>query len=61
LLLVVALVLGSAMIGDAPVFAQTGTATSSATPSNATPSIGQQIVVTINTDMSDVAAPNNKR
>ena len=42
-LLVVVLVLGSAMTGAAPVFAAAGTATSSATPSNATPRVGQAI------------------
>ena len=39
--------------------AQTGSVASAATPSNATPSIGQQIVVTINIDMSGASAPNN--
>jgi hypothetical protein len=60
LLVVAVLVLGYATIGAAPVFAQTGTATSSATPSNASPNIGQQIVVSINIDMSRVAAPDDR-
>jgi len=60
LLLAVVLVLGSATIGGARVMAQTGTATSSASPSNAAPSIGQQVVVTINIDMSSVNSPDNK-
>ena len=38
---------------------QSGSVVSAATPSNATPSIGQQIVVSINIDMSGVSAPNN--
>ena len=40
--------------------AQSGNAISSATPSNATPSVGQQVVVTININMSGVSAPDNK-
>ena len=38
---------------------QSGSVASAATPSNATPSIGQQIVVSINIDMSGASAPNN--
>ena len=37
-----------------------GSVVSAATPSNATPSIGQQVVVSINIDMSGASAPNNK-
>jgi hypothetical protein len=49
------------MIGAAPAFAApSGAATSSATPSNAAPSIGQQIVVSINIDMSGVDPPDDK-
>ena len=58
-LVVALLVLGGTMTGGAPVFAAGGTATSSATPSNATPSIGDSIVVTIAIDISGVAAPDN--
>ena len=51
------------MDGDKTVTAnftvQSGSVVSAATPSNATPSIGQQIVVSINIDMSGVSAPNN--
>lgn len=54
------LLLGSAVLGDAPVAAQAGSVTSSATPSNATPGVGQQVVVSINIDMSGVNAPDNK-
>jgi hypothetical protein len=36
------------------------TVASAATPSNATPEVGQQIVVSINVDMSNAAAPDNK-
>ena len=58
-LAVALVVLGGAMTGGAPVFAAGGTATSSATPSNATPSIGDSIVVTIAIDVSGVTAPDN--
>ena len=58
-LVVALLVLGGTMTGGAPVFAAGGTATSSATPSNATPGIGDSIVVTIAIDVSGVAAPDN--
>ncbi len=58
-LLVVVLVLGSAMTGAAPVFAVTGSATSAATPSNTTPSVGGSITVAININMSGVSAPDN--
>ena len=37
-----------------------GSVVSAATPSNATPSVGQQVVVSINIDMSGASAPNNK-
>jgi hypothetical protein len=59
LLIVVLLLLSSLWIGGAPVFAQSGSATSSATPSDATPSVGEQIDVTINIDVSGVASPDN--
>ena len=38
---------------------QSGSVVSAATPSNATPSIGQQIVVSINVNMAGSSAPNN--
>jgi hypothetical protein len=59
LLLVIALVLGSVMVGSVPVSAQTGTVTSTATPSDATPQVGDTITVTINVDMTGVDAPDN--
>ncbi len=40
--------------------AVTGNVTSAATPDNATLTAGQSVVVTINVDMSGMAAPNNK-
>ncbi len=49
-----------AVTGPSLVPAATGTATSSATPSNASPIIGQQIEVTINIDVSGVNSPDNK-
>jgi pectate disaccharide-lyase len=58
-LVVALLVLGGAMTGGTLVFAAGGTATSSATPSNATPGIGDSIVVTIAIDVSGVTAPDN--
>ena len=58
-LVVALLVLGGTITGGAPVFAAGGTATLSATPSNATPGIGDSIVVTIAIDVSGVAAPDN--
>ena len=39
---------------------QGGSVVSAATPSNATPSIGQQVVVSININMSGASAPDNK-
>ena len=59
LFVVALLALGGAMMGGAPVFAAGGSATSSATPSNVAPGIGDSIVVTIAIDVSDVAAPDN--
>ena len=59
LLLVVVLVLGGAITGGAPVFAATGTVTSSATPSNSAPTVGQTITVPIVINMSGVSAPDN--
>jgi len=59
LLVIVALVFGVTMIGSAPVFALSGTVTSTATPSNATPTVGQTITVPIAIDMSGVNSPDN--
>ncbi len=53
------LVLGNVMMGSTPVLAQTGTATASATPSDAAPTVGDQITVVVNIDVSSVAAPDN--
>jgi hypothetical protein len=47
------------MIGSTPVFALSGSATSSAIPSNDTPSAGEQITVDISIDVSGVDPPNN--
>ena len=57
--IVVLLVLSSVAMGSALVFAQSGSATSSALPSNDTPSIGDQIVVTISIDVSAVVPPDD--
>jgi len=57
--IVVLLVLSFVMIGNAPVFAVGGSATSSAIPSDDTPSIGEQIVVDISIDVSAVDPPDN--
>ncbi|MDX9830513.1 MAG: hypothetical protein RBU35_09645 [Anaerolineae bacterium] len=59
LLVVVAMVLGSLMVGGVPVNAQTGTITSTATPSDATPATGDTITVAINIDMTGVDEPDN--
>jgi hypothetical protein len=58
--LAVVLAVALAAIGGVPVFAANGSVASTAIPSDATPSIGEQIEVTINIDMSGVAAPDNK-
>ena len=60
LLLVIALVLGSLIVGRVPISAQTGTVVSNATPSDATPAVGNTITVTVNIDMTGVDAPDNK-
>jgi uncharacterized repeat protein (TIGR02543 family) len=60
LLLVACLLLGGMATSGTPVAAQSGSATSSAIPSNATPSIGQQITVTIRIDVSGVNPPDEK-
>jgi hypothetical protein len=46
-------------MGSTPIHAQSGSATSSAIPSNAAPSIGEQIEVTISLDVTDVDAPDD--
>lgn len=61
LLLAVALLLCGLLVGASPVFAApSGGVISTATSSNATPSIGEQITVTIRIDMSGVSSPDNK-
>ncbi len=60
LLIVVILVLG-AVIGDSvPVLAVSGVVTSTATPSNASPDAGQQIVVSIDIDVSGANPPDHR-
>lgn len=49
-----------ATIGGPPVLAASGSVTSAATPSNAAPEVGEQIVVTINIDMSGASPPDDK-
>jgi uncharacterized repeat protein (TIGR02543 family) len=57
---VVVLLLLSFMIGRSiPVLAQSGTATSGVTASDASPYVGEQITVSINIDVSGVNAPDN--
>ncbi len=57
---IIFLVFGTLMIGTTPVSADlSGSASSSATPSDATPTVGDQITVTINIDMSGVASPDD--
>ena len=57
--ILVLLVLHGLTIGGALVSAQSGSVTSSAVPSNAAPEIGDQIVVAIHIDMSNVDPPDN--
>jgi hypothetical protein len=57
--MVALLVLGSLMAGNASICAQSGSATSSAIPSNAMPRIGEQLEVTIHIDVSGVDAPDD--
>jgi hypothetical protein len=59
LVLIVALLLEATM-GGIPVVAAGASVASAATPSNATPEVGEEIVVTINIDMSGASAPDNK-
>jgi uncharacterized repeat protein (TIGR02543 family) len=57
---VVVLLLLSFMTGRSiPVLAQSGTATSGVTASDASPYVGEQITVSINIDVSGVSAPDN--
>ena len=60
LLMVVLLLLNSVMIGSTPVFAVSGSATSSAIPSDETPSVGDQIQVDIEIDVSGVNPPDEE-
>lgn len=60
LLLIVALMFSSLTLRSAPVLAApSGSVTSSAMPSNRTPTVGQQITVTININMSGVDVPDS--
>ena len=54
------LLLVNILIDGASLFAQTGSATSEAVPSYATPSLGDQIEVTINIDVTNVNPPDEK-
>ena len=58
--IVALLMLFGVALASAPVFAQTGTVIATASPSDATPNVGQQIVVEIRIDMTGVNAPDNK-
>ncbi|MBC7251633.1 MAG: hypothetical protein H5T62_15310, partial [Anaerolineae bacterium] len=60
LAMVVLLVLISAILGSVLAFAQSGSVVASATPSNATPDIGEQITVEINIDVSAVEEPDDR-
>jgi len=60
LLVAVVLALVCALVSGAPAFAATGSVTSTATPSDAAPGVGQQIVVAISINVSGVDAPDNK-
>jgi hypothetical protein len=72
LVLIVVLLFAGPMIGSGRVLASTtveggagllaasGSVTSAATPSNSTPTVGAQITVTIDIDMTGVDAPDNK-
>ncbi len=50
---------GLLLTWNTPVNAQTGSATASVSVSNATPSLGNQVVATININLSGVNAPDN--
>ena len=54
--IVALLMLFGVALASAPVFAQTGTVIATASPSDATPNVGQQIVVEIRIDMTGVNA-----
>ena len=60
LLVAVVLALVGALVSGAPAFAATGSVTSTATPSDAAPGVGQQIVVANSINVSGVDAPDNK-
>jgi len=57
---IVGLVLGLLTMGGTPVLAQSGSAISSAVPSNAAPSLGQQIDVVISIDVSGIMPPDHQ-
>jgi hypothetical protein len=60
LLIAVTLVLGAALGDRVPVLAVSGAVMSSATPSNAAPEAGQQIVVSIDIDVSGANPPDHR-
>ena len=53
------LLYGCILVGNIPLFAQTGYATSSAVPLNTTIDIGEQFIVTININVSNVNPPDH--
>lgn len=55
----VILLLCAIAISSAPAFAQSGIVTSSVTPSNTTPDVGEQITATISIDVSGIVPPDN--
>ena len=60
-LFLVLLILGITLIaGITPALAQTGSVTSTATPSDAAPTVGEQIDVSIYIDMTNAAAPDDE-
>ena len=59
LTLITVTLIGLLLSVSKPVLAQTGSAVSSVTVSNSNPDIGNQVVATINIDLSGVNAPDN--
>lgn len=53
------LILGSFLVPSSNVFSQTGSVVATAAVSDATPTVGDQVTVTVSIDMSAVNAPNN--
>jgi len=58
-LVAVLFLIGNVLLGATPVSSQTGAAAATATPSDETPAIGEQITVTIDIDVTGVDAPDN--